>query len=255
MLPAPSADSADDVPYAEEIYGEEAAQAPPPRRSVLGLLMVFALCLGMLGVAALLAVLMVMQRQAESRGELGPLSLERYTGGASASRKPGSPTAVPWHDAKAGPLTLGSAKIEVTRAEYGEVRGKDGAGNVIISDEPYLSILVQIENRQRSPINYRSWYGNEFKSRHGPVRAWLVDQDQREYKWTIFNDVKRVRWHTPVAVIDGGKSIEDVLVFTLPQNREPAAIKFLRLELPGEAVGQTGKVYRFEIPRQMIEGL
>jgi hypothetical protein len=252
--PMAAGPAVEDVPYAEEAddAAEDDQSQPPPRRSAMGLLMVFALCVALLGVAALVGVLLIMQRNAERRGELGPLSLRRYTQPKDGIK---TPEAVDWDDAKAGPRTLGPAMVEIVRAEYGEVRGKDAEGNVIISDTPYLMILLRVENRQRSPINYRSWYGNDFKSSYGPLRVRLIDQAQHEFKWTIFNDVKQVRWHTPTAIIEAGKHVEDVIVFTLPENVEPGSLKFVRLELPSEAVGQNGTFFRFQISREMIEGL
>jgi hypothetical protein len=47
--------------------------------------------------------------------------------------------------------------------------------------------------------------------------------------------------------LDPGKSLEDLLVFEPPLNE----IRFLRLELPAAAFGDTGSL-RFQIPMGMI---
>ena len=140
-----------------------------------------------------------------------------------------------------------------------KLRGKDAAGNVIISEGDFLQVLVRVENNTPLPLNYRSWYGNDFTEsagvKHAAQRVQLHDDAKRPYRWVLFDDVERVRWHIPQASIPPRKTAEDVIIFELPPGATKKNIQFLRLELPAAAVGFRDEYYRFEIPREMIEGI
>ena len=156
-----------------------------------------------------------------------------------------------WLPAGEGALRLGKTKIEIVRAEWSEARGKDASGTVIISDERYLHVILRAENTGVEPIDYRSWYGNDFPVSDGAVRVRLTDNFDREYPWVIFNDVERVRWHLPTATIEPRKYIEDVIIFEVPPEIDRSGVEYLRLSLPAAALGREG-FYYFELPRDMI---
>jgi hypothetical protein len=157
-----------------------------------------------------------------------------------------------WLKASQGALRIGATKVEIVRAEYGEVRGKDEFGVVVISPQRYLQVLVRVENSGLKPIQYNSWYGNDFPTADGSVRAQMHDNLARDYPWVLFDDVQRVRWNVPAATIEPRKYTEDVMIFQLPEGGDLAAVEYFRLELPAAATGQAG-FYYFELPRDMID--
>ncbi len=243
----PQHDSATDYAETAEIVddGPTALEAPRGRSRVVAwlLLMTFLLACGMFLVAATAVGYVVMQR---SQGQTGESVF-----GSSVSNWGGGPTA--------SAITVGPASVRIIRVEIGEARGKDAEGNVVISDGDYLQVLLRIENRTPVPLEYRSWYGNDFPesstNTQNALRVRLTDAADRSYSWVIFDDVERVRWHTPQATIPPRKSVDDVIVFQLPPGATKANLQSLRLELPAAAVGFRAGYYRFEIPRSMIEGL
>lgn len=162
-----------------------------------------------------------------------------------------------WTPAQDNILRVGPASVKVVRVEIGEARGKDTAGNVVISEGNFLHIVLRIKNDTPLPLEYRSWYGNDFSdaAKRNPLRVQLTDDAQRPYGWVLFDDVERVRWHTPSETIAPRRSVEDVIIFQLPPGVTKQGIQFLRLTLPAAAVGYRAGYYRFEIPRAMIEGI
>ena len=156
-----------------------------------------------------------------------------------------------WLPAGEGALRLGKTKVEVVRAEWSEARGKDASGMVIISDQRFLHVILRIENTDLEPIEYHSWYGNDFPLRDGAVRVRLTDNVGRDYPWVIFDDLERVRWHLPLATIEPRKYIEDVIIFEVPPEIDRGSVEYLRLSLPAAALGREG-FYYFELPRDMI---
>lgn len=238
------------APYAEDA-------APIVRRSgrfraLIVLLLLFAAGALLLGAAAVTVAII-----ARARGQAIPNPLGGKTSYWPAGEA--APAVPRFTPAKGHSVRLGPARVEIVRVEIGEARGKDSDGNVIISDGDFLQILVRVENNTPLPLDYRSWYGNDFTEssgvKHAAQRVVLHDDAQRAYRWVLFDDVERVRWHTPKASIPPRKTVEDVIIFELPAGATKDNIKFLRLELPAAAVGFRDEYYRFEIPREMIEGL
>ena len=78
--------------------------------------------------------------------------------------------------------------------------------------------------------------------------AAVGDEIEESYGVPIIN--KRIAV-TPIALV--AAEIEDVVVFAIPEGVDRRTIRHFRLELPAEAYGGSG-VYRFEIPRQSIQG-
>lgn len=237
-------------PPAEGPAASQAAEEISAPRLPGGLCLVAVLLMGLMAVGVGVMVLLVLQQRGGEKGSTGsPLRLERFRIDPPIPGKPPEQ----WINAEEGSVRLNRTQVEVVWAEFDQARGKDAAGRVIVSDKPYLQILLRIENQSPRPLEYRSWYGNEFDAPGGEVRARLRDNADRAYNWVIFDDVERVRWHRPQAVIEPGKTVEDVIIFELPDDAAPLLVEHVRLELPAAALGGEG-FYRFHIPSDMIEG-
>jgi len=151
-------------------------------------------------------------------------------------------------------IDVNSLTVDVHYVGYGEVRAKDAQHRVLVSDQKnYLQAYLKIKNLGSVPVKYVSWQGNSFTTGDRQVRATLVDDQQRSYPMQEFADVAGLKGHTPQAALAEEEEIEDVVVFTIPEGVDRRTIRHFRLELPAEAYGGSG-VYRFEIPRQSIQG-
>jgi len=146
-------------------------------------------------------------------------------------------------------------KVKVHHADWGEVRGRDENGNLIVSPRPFLIVYLELANRSDKTWNFKSWYGNEFVTINGAYRtAQLSDDDKNVYVPLAFEDLKELKWHKPERTFAPKEEATDSIVFDVPEDFNPANIEHLYLDLPGEAIGLSGS-YRFKIPRSMIQGI
>jgi hypothetical protein len=151
-------------------------------------------------------------------------------------------------------IDINSLAVDVHYVGYGEVRAKDAQNRVIVTDQKnYLQAYLKVKNLGSGPVQYSSWQGNAFTAGDQQVRATLVDDQRRSYPMQEFTHVAGLKGHTPRAILADKEEIEDVVVFAIPEGVDRRTIRHFRLELPAEAYGGSG-VYRFEIPRQSIEG-
>jgi len=151
-------------------------------------------------------------------------------------------------------IDINSLAVDVYYVGYGEVRAKDAQNRVIVTDQKnYLQAYLKIKNLGSGPVKYISWQGNSFTAGDQQVRATLIDDQQRSYPMQEFAHVAGLKGHTPRAILADKEEIDDVVVFTIPETVNRRTIRHFRLELPAEAYGGSG-VYRFEIPRQSIQG-
>jgi hypothetical protein len=90
-------------------------------------------------------------------------------------------------------------------------------------------------------LKYTSW------SEAGLAVASLQDNRGKGYSLRKPAVTAAIPGHVSSATVAPGKFANDVLAFEAPDTE----IDFLRLELPGAALGATG-TFRFEIPRSMI---
>lgn len=151
-------------------------------------------------------------------------------------------------------IDINSLAVDVPYVGYGEVRAKDAQNRVVVSDQKnYLQAYLKIKNLGSGPVKYISWQGNSFKASDQQVRATLIDDQQHSYPMQEFAYVAGLKGHTPRAILAEKEEIDDVVVFVIPETVNRRAIRHFRLELPAEAYGGAG-VYRFEIPRQSIQG-
>ena len=241
----------DQLEYAEAVAESDAEYYEPPARRVpyefffFLTILVVVLFIG----GSIVAFLLYSQRGG-NWSTAGGKNSSSHTFVSTSNQQSDEPH--DWLRVGEGAILLGKTQVQVMRAEWGEARGKDEYGAVVISDEQYLQIIVRVENNSSEPIHYRSWYGNEFPTDDGVLRVELHDQLQRDIPWKVFEEFERVRWHLPEATIEPWKMIEDVIIFQLPPDVDPATVEYVRLSLPAAALGREG-FYYFELPRDMIE--
>ena len=149
-------------------------------------------------------------------------------------------------------------KVKVKRVEYGEVLAKDVNSTIQSSgDSAFLQIYVHLENQGDEDRPYKSWYGNVFNVEERRLVAQLSDNEKREYQMMTFGDVTGVKGNTPEGVLsttsEGGltRELDDVIIFELPPDVDPDALRYFRLTLPAAAFGGNG-TFRFKIPVEMI---
>lgn len=248
---SPEADFSD-ADYADELQ--------PGGGGLLGLLIaasvvIFLLCLTALGIV-------IWKRAASRDGEIVVVD-----GQKTVLARPSSGSSATWVDAALKtPIRLNDVMVSIEQVEYGQVRARDAGGSVIVSDDAdYLQVFVAIKNRQRQSIEYSSWYGGPFTEppdanvANADTGVSLVDDQGGEYPLMRLTGVASVRGHTPRAVLkppvaaDDPASIDDVVIFAVPDDAARREIQHFRLELPARAYGGRGS-YRFDIPSDMIEG-
>lgn len=151
-----------------------------------------------------------------------------------------------WADAIQG-VRQGDVTVKVTSAKIDFVTlsmfGEDSK-----SDDKKLKIRLSIANLGRTKkLDYESWGDLDgLRSSHIPK---LSDNFDNEYTPLISASGLKVADQLTRESIYPGKSVSDVLVFEPPI----ATADFLRLELPADAFGGTGKL-RLKIPKDMIVG-
>jgi hypothetical protein len=150
---------------------------------------------------------------------------------------------VAWVDASRDALLHGDVRLRVSSATVGPAAFEPVPGQKPPS-ERCLTIGLRITNAGIvRKVNYTSWGG----AAPGRPRLVLRDNQGRTYPEKAFSFGWVVKGRTATASIPPGKTLDDVLVFEAP----PAAVEYLRLELPGSAVGAEGP-FRMEVPRSMI---
>jgi hypothetical protein len=151
-----------------------------------------------------------------------------------------------WTDAVNKTIKIDNVRVRIDRAEWGHVRGRDSHGHIILSDDPYLSIIVNVRNRSRRTVPYQSWHS-------GPYPAVLMDETNREYGRFSVSRFKAIEWHVPDEQLEPAQEIDDRLTFAIPEDVPHDSIAAFRLELPAEALSLEG-TFRFRIPVEMVEG-
>jgi len=153
-----------------------------------------------------------------------------------------------WADAAETSVRRGDMQVSVTRVEFGEVRAKDENNAVKVTDEKtYMQIYLTLQNKGKTPIEYQSWYGNNF----GAAAASLASAGGQPYKMWKFTDVRSIRGHTPSTTIKPGEEITDVVIFSLPRGLGAGATRSYQLSLPAAAYGEEGD-FRFAFPPSFV---
>jgi uncharacterized protein DUF4339 len=180
-------------------------------------------------------------KQAEMAERTNQSALDGSSGGSGAADDGAS-----WADARQG-VRQGDVTVKVISAKIDFVTLKM-FGKESKSDDKKLSIRLSIANLGRTKkLDYESWGDLDgLRSSHIPK---LSDNFDNEYTPLISAGGLKVADQLKRESIYPGKSVSDVLVFEPPI----ATIDFLRLELPADAFGGTGKL-RLKIPKDMIKG-
>ncbi|WP_146115794.1 MULTISPECIES: hypothetical protein [Pirellulaceae] len=160
-----------------------------------------------------------------------------------------------WVPAK-NSATMEGFKVKINHVDWGEVRGRDEAGELVTSNgRPYMNVYLELANRSGKTFDFKSWYGNQFTTQNGAIRtAQLSDDDKNLYYPLKFDDLADLKWWTPSKTFQPLDEGTDAIVFDVPEDFDPNKVEYLYLDLPGEAIGKSGS-YRFKIPKSMIQGL
>lgn len=144
-----------------------------------------------------------------------------------------------------GPRQLGDVRITVTTARIGKVPLQslfNGKGD---STDEQMMITIKIENTsQTKKINYRT-FDPDFSI--GDDMAVARDNHDNIYKRVDFGTAKPAGKNEDVSIYPG-KSIEDVLVFEVPID----GVEFVKLDLPGRPVGESGEISFWILPSEIV---
>lgn len=145
------------------------------------------------------------------------------------------------------PLTVGDIVVRVSAVQRGRVQLIDILDEPRQSESDLLLIRILVENRSEAKmLDFRAWNDpSAFLSRN---LATLEDNVGNTYKRVTFPLGTKVEGRESHQSVYPGKTAEAPLVFELPVE----AVKVLRLQLAGEAVGAKGN-FRFEIPTTVLD--
>ncbi|MBY0523386.1 MAG: HEAT repeat domain-containing protein [Gemmataceae bacterium] len=146
-----------------------------------------------------------------------------------------------WVDAKQGYPLAGKVLVKVTTVDVEQVKSLDGKET---SPNRQLVLRLEIKNIGNKDFDYFAW-GVTPPQGDG---AWpqLLDDGSTPIKRFAFEGTA-VAGQLRAETVTPGKAVNDLLVFDVP----PDSTKFLRLELSGSNVGETGKL-KLEIPVGML---
>ncbi|UUO04811.1 zinc-ribbon domain-containing protein [Blastopirellula sp. J2-11] len=161
---------------------------------------------------------------------------------------------VNWSDASKSAKYMDGLRVKVHHIDWGEVRGQDEKGELVTSGRPFMVVYLELANRSNKPIDFKTWYGTEFKSPAGFRTAQLSDEQRNIYYPLRFDDIAKLKWNTPEKTFEPKEEGTDSVVFDVGENFDPKTVQNLYLDLPGQAIGDGGS-FRFKVPRSMIEGL
>lgn len=152
-----------------------------------------------------------------------------------------------WLDATQKSAVAGGANITIASAQIGNVPLKKLSGDLTLSDDKYLMILLVVENKSDTKkINLNTFAGT-FAAALDHTGPTLTDNFGNTYKVIDFPG-KDVGMQADNTSIYPGKSATDLIVFELPVDK----VESLKLEMAGKNVGANGTL-RFEIPASMIQ--
>jgi len=181
-------------------------------------------------------------RAPESKPSAGTQSVYHFTKGSVQHE---APPKSEWIDAGEEAIQQNGMRVRVTAVQVKAVELKDEQGRRRPGE---LCLLVKLRVSNASVdrrVDYRSW--GESPDKEQKIMPRLTDDSGTEYRLQKFEPAWAIVGHVPKASLPTAKWVDDVLVFQAPARR----IAYLRLELPGAAVGLAGK-FQFEIPRRMI---
>ena len=153
-----------------------------------------------------------------------------------------------WVDASASAIQRNDLRVRIASVKTGLVALLEDK-KPVVSRAPHLMIQVQVsyEGVARQNVPIETWAdGSQAVSKHPPI---LTDNLKHSYQQTVFEQTLTVVARGETSdYLTSGRMNTQMLIFADP----PAEVEFLRLELPGAALGLTGS-FRFQIPRGMIQ--
>jgi len=163
-----------------------------------------------------------------------------------------------WVDAGTNAAQQGDVRVRLISIAVGPVDFKElpgpagksqGASTKSVQKRPrekYLIIKLRISNAGAGRlIEYAGWNHPSPNPEAGLLS--LRDAGGKEYSLKVFPAGREVVGQVSKASIPPTKWVDDVLVFEAPTGR----VEFLRLELPGDSVGNKSN-FRLQIPGRMI---
>lgn len=154
---------------------------------------------------------------------------------------PAGPQEAEWVDAARGALHYGDLRVRVTSVTVVPAEPKRPADKRA-KREQYLQIGLRLANiGAAKTFEYHSW------GELDQPELTLTDNLGRTYRRQALPPGTEPPGRVRRAELRPGKSVDDLLVFAAP----PDAVEYLRLELPAEAFGATGRL-RLQVPRSLI---
>lgn len=167
--------------------------------------------------------------------------------------EPSAESPILWSNAHEMSLIMHRVKLFVEHVEIGPVKMNSSSGMVPPADQQnYVTIFLSLKNQGEFPLDYEPWYraGGSTHTKHRP--ATLIDNLGRPYPINTFPGPGRVRGTTSATKLRVGEEVNDVIVFSLP-DEGLAEVKYFLLSLPTKAFGGDG-IFRFEIPLENGRG-
>jgi hypothetical protein len=163
-----------------------------------------------------------------------------------------TPQGEKWTDAARQSQLVHNVACKVEFFEYGPVLTRDERGQPkATDDQSYLQITVELKNYTKKPLEYHSWYGNQFNIDGKILEAELVDDRGNRYPRKVFAGIDSLRGLTLHQTFEHKETVSDVIVFAVSDPADLKEAKHFRLKLPCAAVGQEGW-FRLELPQSML---
>jgi hypothetical protein len=208
----------------------------------------------MVAVGAILAAVVVLAFGFVRLGsdQHGPVTAAAPSPGVAAGV--GDRDSVTWSDASRASQRFNSITAKVQRVFYGAIRVKNARQEVVTTDDDnLLAVTVSVHNRGSRARTFRSWYAHAFADEQGhELLATLTDDQGRSYSLLKFDDVSYVEGQRLTDQVEPKQTVQDTVVFLIPENVDRSTIAYFRLLLPAAAVG-VADFFRFQIPVEMIE--
>ena len=225
---------------------EQHAKGYRPRKKGSGWLglLIGATAIMLLGTAAVAALALRLWKPEwfAPRPAVDRVSVRRITGNYARP--------LSWTDAATQSVRVSGLRIKVERVEIGSIIPKGDGGSVEEIAQDVVQVYLSLENEFDAPIDYVSWYGNEFEVGERTVRAKL-SAGELDLPMIVYDDVAGIYGHLPEATIGPRETIQDSIVFELPKSGAGSAPPW-NLELPQAAFGFSGSI-GFRIDERLVE--
>ncbi len=142
---------------------------------------------------------------------------------------------------------MGDVTLKVVSAVVDRPRVLRSSGRPARPQDPYLVLRLQLENlRDAHKLDYTTWASPQMRA----LGVRLTDNLGNTYDPKTFSGGTIEGQLGPDASLYPHEPVTEVLVFERPV--ESPQLRYLRLELPAMAFGDSGR-FRIEIPAEMIQ--